>query len=232
MAEYQYTKDLEMWNKGNEYNSPTAQMTRLKQAGLNPNLVYGSGTVVGNSTATLPKYQAPRIEAPKDLGSNFMGVLSQYENIKQQSAQTDLIKQNLKNAQIQESILNNQATKGGTENQFLSDYLTNRNRNLGNQVDLTGQNVVFNQLTKYLHRDGEKWKADNDFYQSPVMNQYNSLTKLRNNQAALQQAEINLMEKGMTKNDSTIARMLIQSGLFQRAIDFINKKLPGAKLYK
>lgn len=44
----------EMWNKQNEYNTPTAQMNRLKSAGLNPNLVYGS---VSSGNADTPKYQ-------------------------------------------------------------------------------------------------------------------------------------------------------------------------------
>lgn len=30
LAQYAYTKDLEMWNRANEYNSPIAQMERLK----------------------------------------------------------------------------------------------------------------------------------------------------------------------------------------------------------
>lgn len=34
-----------MWNKNNEYNSPLAQVNRLQEAGLNPNLVYGNGTM-------------------------------------------------------------------------------------------------------------------------------------------------------------------------------------------
>jgi len=34
---------LEDWNRQNAYNSPAAQMERLRQAGLNPNLVYGHG---------------------------------------------------------------------------------------------------------------------------------------------------------------------------------------------
>lgn len=34
---------LEDWNRQNAYNSPAAQMERLKLAGLNPNLVYGHG---------------------------------------------------------------------------------------------------------------------------------------------------------------------------------------------
>lgn len=58
MAEYQYSKDLEMWNRANEYNSPQSQMKRLTDAKLNPNLVYGQGAVA-NSTSQLPKYNAP-----------------------------------------------------------------------------------------------------------------------------------------------------------------------------
>jgi len=66
MAQYQYTKDLEMWQKANEYNSPTAQMARLKQAGINPNMVFGGGAVSGNTVqSSMPHYQAPRLEAPR-----------------------------------------------------------------------------------------------------------------------------------------------------------------------
>lgn len=35
--------NLEQWNRANQYSSPKEQMARLKEAGLNPNLVYGSG---------------------------------------------------------------------------------------------------------------------------------------------------------------------------------------------
>lgn len=34
----------DMWNAQNAYNTPAAQMKRLKEAGLNPMLVYGSGS--------------------------------------------------------------------------------------------------------------------------------------------------------------------------------------------
>lgn len=39
------------WDMQNAYNSPAEQMNRLKDAGLNPNLVYGSGAVANNSQA-------------------------------------------------------------------------------------------------------------------------------------------------------------------------------------
>lgn len=43
-AEAQKNRDfqLDMWNKNNEYNSPAAQLERLKQAGINPNAMFGS----------------------------------------------------------------------------------------------------------------------------------------------------------------------------------------------
>lgn len=53
--------ELEMWNRSNEYNSPAAQMARLKSAGLNPNLVYGTGTVSGNSSSAPPRAHVPEI---------------------------------------------------------------------------------------------------------------------------------------------------------------------------
>lgn len=39
------------WTLANDYNHPIQQMERLKAAGLNPNLVYGSGSVSGNTTS-------------------------------------------------------------------------------------------------------------------------------------------------------------------------------------
>lgn len=39
-----------MWQMNNEYNTPANQIARLKEAGLNPNLMYGQGTV-GNSSS-------------------------------------------------------------------------------------------------------------------------------------------------------------------------------------
>lgn len=41
---------MKAWNLANDYNHPINQMERLKAAGLNPNLVYGSGSVAGNTS--------------------------------------------------------------------------------------------------------------------------------------------------------------------------------------
>lgn len=55
LAQYSFNKNVEMWKMQNAYNAPKQQMSRLKEAGLNPNLMYGKGTV-GNAQ-TMPQYQ-------------------------------------------------------------------------------------------------------------------------------------------------------------------------------
>lgn len=65
LAQYTFDKNLEMWNLQNRYNAPGAQMQRLQEAGLNPHLMYGKGTV-GNAQG-MPQmqqtpYVAPRID--------------------------------------------------------------------------------------------------------------------------------------------------------------------------
>ena len=66
LAEYEFQKNLEMWNLSNEYNSPIRQLERLRAAGLNPNLVYG-GNSVGNSSSEAPKYNSPQLKAYTDF---------------------------------------------------------------------------------------------------------------------------------------------------------------------
>ena len=47
----------QMYERNNSYNSPAAQMQRMKEAGLNPDLMYSRGDV-GNATAPEAPQQA------------------------------------------------------------------------------------------------------------------------------------------------------------------------------
>lgn len=53
LAEKQNKWSVEQWERNNDYNSPTAQMARYRDAGLNADLMYGQGTS-GNSNAPAP----------------------------------------------------------------------------------------------------------------------------------------------------------------------------------
>ena len=98
IAREQMAWNESMWNKQNAYNTPEAQIERMRQAGLNPALMYSQGNV-GNA-GEVKGYQAPVVQnalAPIGQGIAAAGnaVFDAYvknEQIKQMQAQTDLLK--------------------------------------------------------------------------------------------------------------------------------------------
>lgn len=93
MAEYAYSKNLEMWNRQNLYNSPAQQMQRFKEAGLNPVMMYGKGTGAAGQATTLPQYQAPRQEYNYRSPVNIATSMQTWMDMKQRSAQLDMIRE-------------------------------------------------------------------------------------------------------------------------------------------
>ncbi len=66
MYDRQRADALADWNRQNQYNSPEAQMTRFKEAGLNPHLIYGQMTTaqpIKTPEAKAPNYVAPQVES-------------------------------------------------------------------------------------------------------------------------------------------------------------------------
>lgn len=59
----QLADNLAQWNRENEYNSPAAQMARMRQAGLNPDLMYGdvspTGASIGKSMPSMQQFENP-----------------------------------------------------------------------------------------------------------------------------------------------------------------------------
>lgn len=95
---------VDMWNRQNEYNTPQMQMQRFKEAGLNPNLIYGQGNA-GNAGAV----QSPEMQAPqwgdalsKAVPAGVQAITSMYD-LDLKSAQTD-------NLHAQNVVLQNEAS--------------------------------------------------------------------------------------------------------------------------
>ncbi len=94
MAKYQNEVNLENWTRQNEYNSPSAQMERLKAAGLNPNLVYGGGSAQTAASAihampgaTMQAYQgnwrvADALSSALDGAFKAMAIKKQAQEVK------------------------------------------------------------------------------------------------------------------------------------------------------
>lgn len=90
MYDVQRRDHLADWERQNQYNSPQSQMQRLKDAGLNPNLVYGA-TAPGNSSGSIHSATPPSW-SPKAPQFDLGDPLSAYFNIATQSAQLDNVK--------------------------------------------------------------------------------------------------------------------------------------------
>lgn len=86
-----YDRDLEQWNRQNQYNSPAMQMQRWKEAGLNPNLIYGGSNSGGNASSS-PSARVPQVNQVPGMLSNVPGMLSMYQDFRLGQAQVDNVK--------------------------------------------------------------------------------------------------------------------------------------------
>ena len=124
LAEYQYLKDTEMWNKQNEYNSPASQMARYKAAGMNPQLVAGQGTS-GNSV-TIPRYQAPTQTYNYKSQLNPLEMLSAYQDAKLKQAQIDNVTQSVKNQKVDNALKALNLENLSVQSPYTNAYIANR----------------------------------------------------------------------------------------------------------
>lgn len=96
------------FNMQNAYNAPSAQMARFREAGLNPNLIYGQQTSTPSvRSSSVPSYDQ---KAP-DVAGIGKDAMSAYFN-------TKIAQQTTNNMQMQQKLLQSQiaATDAGTLN--------------------------------------------------------------------------------------------------------------------
>lgn len=117
LAKLQYSNEIDMWNKANAYNSPSAQMQRFKDAGLNPNLIYGQGNS-GNSPNVLPQYHAPRVSYDYLPSVNLPETISMFQDYRIKSAQLDNLKAQAETTKASTAIKLLQAADWSAKNWF------------------------------------------------------------------------------------------------------------------
>jgi hypothetical protein len=89
MYDKQRQHALEDWQRAADYNSPQAQMQRYKEAGLNPNLIYGSATNSPMAQMKGPTQETSEMP-PYQLNRNAVGeAIGTYQNLKLIQQQVD-----------------------------------------------------------------------------------------------------------------------------------------------
>lgn len=118
--------NIEQWNRENQYNLPSEQMQRYKDAGLNPNLIYGQS----NYSATSPRANVASVSNAMDAfnGLNISGISDAFtrqrrSNIGQQNADTASAgQQSLEKVQNQQAALGEEAVESARLDNQIKQY--------------------------------------------------------------------------------------------------------------
>lgn len=94
LAQMQNEWNQNQWERENEYNTPLNQMKRFKEAGLNPDLIYGQGTS-GNAMQLSGGLTAGAPSSPTDFTA--LGQKMSIGDALRQSLQTDLMRAQIDN---------------------------------------------------------------------------------------------------------------------------------------
>lgn len=221
MADYGYKKEMELLKYQNEYNNPVNQMSRLKSAGLNPHLVYGSGNVTGNLTGSLPNYQTPEMRFDTGIsGQSVVGALQAYQDIELRKATEDKVYSGIvtdKMKQANMAIANLRDMFELNKAQKLEPY----------QLDMAKMNVqksmvdIDNALKTGKLRDSELLSKE---YQRNLIVAQIGLT---NASAAEKRELVKMLKNGYTPNTGPLKRILDK--VFQD-LGITNDE--GAKIFK
>lgn len=131
----------EDWTRTNAWNSPQQQMQRLKEAGLNPHLIYGSGTATNiaqsprSTNPEAPKASAPQMSPPQLNLPDYGQILAQFIDVQKVQAQTE-------NLRIQKELL--EQGKGINEYKIAGLDISNQSKQfkLGQDKRLADVNVL------------------------------------------------------------------------------------------
>lgn len=143
--------DQRMWGKVTRYNHPLQQMARLKAAGLNPNLIYGSspGSAVGNAQQIAPGKQIQGQAPPYHIdnpGIPFM-------DAKVKQAQSDNMEANALHQLALAKKASVETRKSGYEADFLGQTIDKRVQMIGHEETVKRIKAQIQQGTKQAQID-------------------------------------------------------------------------------
>lgn len=212
-SEHMYNRQrqdaLDDWNRANQYNSPIEQMKRYKEAGLNPNLIYGQSNEAPAVRSTSAPDWNPQTPDFASLGQNVIGGI--YE-AQMKAAQLKLLEsQNVKveadtlytNAKTYQENLRHDLDRETHQDQI--DLIRQKLRGLTASIDIS---LSEEERRQAMHAPTLE-KAMVDIANAKGFGEkIKSEIALQKNQNLLQELEIALRKKGLSYGDNVILRVL------------------------
>lgn len=213
--------ETQMWEKNNLYNSPQEQMQRLADAGLNPNLIYGSSAPTGLSSSYPKPHVATVTNELQGLGTGVSSALGQFFDIKLKQAQIDAVNNNADltlqktiNESIRGNLMGKQALLADVNAQRIKSLLPYQTQAIEGNIEklrLANKDMIFKlqslnpaQLNSLLLRNAESTQRINEL--NPA------LLNLRQLQSSMMKLnldfETGLKKYNVTSSDSFLLRTL------------------------
>lgn len=238
MYDKQRSDALADWNRQNQYNSPKEQMLRFKEAGLNPNLIYGQmsqSPVVRTSSVEGYSPRAPQVDLGNAAAMGLQG-LSAYQDTQLKNVQTDLVKEQIKNASTDNLLKQLDAAKKNAESPYWQDIAKTSSEALRIQNEQRLQDLEFNRDMNPIRLEEGQYRINNLIRDLETKVQSMNLSKAQESLAyqtisnlkkegLLKEFDANLKRIGLQPNDNAFVRFLTQMMSQGEGVDSIKKQI-------
>lgn len=175
MYDRQRADALTDWDKQNKYNSPSQQMQRYKEAGLNPNLIYGqmsNSAAIRSTDMKHPDFVAPKLQNTGQVMNNYIDLKLKEQQLSNDKQSGELLRQQTEGKKLENQNLVDQSP-------YIAEEKFQRSRLIGQQVE----NVMADIRNK---------ENINPLQQDQIRSQLQTLSQNRKYQAILSDQKIGL----------------------------------------
>lgn len=213
---------LEDWDKQNAYNSPVQQMARFKEAGLNPNLIYGQSSDAGAVRSTNVQSWNPDTPNVASIGNTVGDTIGQYMDIEMRQQQIANMEQSRKNAEVDNSIKSLDVLLRGAmleKNQFQNAHQKELfDAGMAKLVQSTTLLSEQSALTK------AKWRGE--YLNQGIATRSDARNEeLHSFNKRLKDAQINNLNTSSIKNHAELGRIAAQIANIAQSTDLSKKDL-------
>lgn len=203
LAEQQNAQQVDFWKMQNAYNDPSQQMNRLKNAGLNPNMLYGSGVSQASGNAgDVGKAAKPEImpvqNAMQDVGQVIRNSGMESAQIMNMRAQNNLLNKQAALTQAETTNKLIQAVKLKAEGKWADDLIGGQVALQQSQIDKNSEEIKAQKMSNEITRDTIKDQKKRIEAEARKMI----------GEAELRKLEAELRRNGINPNDPTYGQIL------------------------
>lgn len=186
--ERQVAAQKELMDYQNEYNSPSAQMQRISEAGLNPNLVYGSSAPAGQSGNA----SAPSGAMPSTNGYNTSDVIASMLHLRQMKSidsQINLQEANAEKARAEARFTSQQADRYNELVDVQINEAQSRINKIASDIEVNHSTIQYQAAETLLAEADEAYRRSEIDLQTYRKQQLIAQTNLFRSQEALNRTQ-------------------------------------------